>query len=133
MEQRMNKEEIIKLIESLEIDYEEFWILSSSALVLRGLYPDAGDLDIAVTKKGFEDLKKKFNLVDKNHNGFFYVKDRVECVIDEKNNFNVEKYGKYNLESLDKYLKYLKESEREKDKLRIPIVEKAIEERDMIR
>ena len=51
MEKRMVKEELVELIESLKIDKEEFWILSSSALVLRGIYPDAGDLDIAVTQK----------------------------------------------------------------------------------
>ena len=39
----MNKEELIELIESLKLDKNEFWILSSGALVLRGIYPDAGD------------------------------------------------------------------------------------------
>lgn len=51
MEKRMNREEIIKLIESLKIDKNEYWILSSGALVIRGIYPDAGDLDIAVTER----------------------------------------------------------------------------------
>ena len=55
---RMNKEELLKLLETLKLDIEEFWILSSSALVLRGLFPDAGDLDIAVTDKGLEELKQ---------------------------------------------------------------------------
>lgn len=38
MEKRMNKQELIELIESMKIDKEEFWILSTSALVLRNLY-----------------------------------------------------------------------------------------------
>ena len=54
----MKKDELLKLIESLKIDKNEFWILSSGALVLRGIYDDAGDLDIAVTNKGLEELKK---------------------------------------------------------------------------
>ena len=53
----MNKDELIKLIDSLEIDLEEFWILSSSSLVLRGLFPSVNDLDIAVTEKGLNQLK----------------------------------------------------------------------------
>ena len=40
------KKEQIKLIKTLKIDRNEYWILSSGALVIRGIYPDAGDLDI---------------------------------------------------------------------------------------
>lgn len=47
----MKKDELLELIKTLKIDKEEFWVLSSGALVLREIYPDAGDLDIAVTKK----------------------------------------------------------------------------------
>lgn len=65
MGKRMNKEELIKLINSLKIDKEEYWILSSGALVLRGIYPEAADLDIAVTEKGLEELKKNYNLKQK--------------------------------------------------------------------
>lgn len=53
----MSKEELMELIKSLKIDREEFWILSSGALVIRGIYPDAGDLDIAVIEKGLQQLK----------------------------------------------------------------------------
>ena len=42
---RMKKDELLELIKTLKIDKEEFWVLSSGALVLRGIYPDAGDLD----------------------------------------------------------------------------------------
>ena len=124
--ERMNKEELIKLIESLDIDTEEFWVLSSGALVLRGIYPDAKDLDIGVTKKGLEQLKKKFNLKEKI-NGWFEVNDKVECVLDTK---NVEKIGKYNVESINRYYNYLIQSEREKDKLRIPLVEQYINKKN---
>ena len=40
----MNKEELIELLNTLKIDKEEFWVLSSGALVLRDIYEDAGDL-----------------------------------------------------------------------------------------
>lgn len=58
MEKRMNKEELLELLGNLKISTNEFWILSSGALTLRNIYPDAGDLDIAVTDKGLEELKK---------------------------------------------------------------------------
>ena len=56
MEERMNKKELLELIDSLKINKNEFWVLSSGALVLRGIYPNAGDLDIAVTEKGLNEL-----------------------------------------------------------------------------
>lgn len=122
MEKRMNKEELISLIESLKIDKNEFWILCSGALVIRGMYPDAGDLDIAVTAKGLEELKQNYELTEKGK-GWYIVNDKVECVLDEKEDWKIEKYGDYLLESLPKYHKYLVESDREKDKLRLPLVE----------
>lgn len=128
MEKRMKKDELTELIKSLQIDNDEFWVLSSSALVMRGLFPDAGDLDIAVTEKGLEQLQENFNLVQKP-NGWYIVNDKVECVLDIKEDWKIEKCEDYNLESLEKYFEYLKTSEREKDKVRYDIVKRELENR----
>lgn len=122
MEKRINKEELIELINSLKIDKNEYWILSSGALVLRGIFPDAGDLDIAVTEKGLEQLKKNYNL-KKKENGFYIVNDKIECVVDTKDSNKVEKVGDYYLQSIEKYYDFIKNSTREKDKARIPLIE----------
>ena len=89
MAKRMNKKELMELIENLKIDKDEFWILSSGALVLRNIYPDAGDLDIAVTEKGLEELKANYNLIQKE-NGWFIVNDKIECVLDTKEDWKIE-------------------------------------------
>ena len=123
--ERMNKDELIKLIESVKIDKTEFWLLSTSALVIRGIWPDAGDLDIAVTNKGLEQLKQNYNLIPKG-NGFYIVTDNVECVCDGEINkleYKPELIDGYLCQNIYEYLNYLKSSDREKDKLRIPIVE----------
>ena len=122
MEKRMNKNELIELINSLKLDKNEYWILSSSALVLRDLYKDAGDLDIAVTEKGLEELKKNYNLIPKDNN-WFIVNDKIECVLDTKEDWKIDIYEGYNLESIEKYYQFLINSDREKDKLRIPLIE----------
>ena len=125
---RMNKEQLINLIESIKIDKTEFWLLSSSALVIRNIYSDAGDLDIAVTNKGLEQLSQNYNLIPKG-NGFYIVTDNVECVCDgeiEKLEFKPELVNGYLCQNIYEYLKYLKSSEREKDKLKIPIIEEYI-------
>jgi len=128
MNKRMKKDELLKLIENLKIDKNEFWILSSGALVLRGIYDDAGDLDIAVTNKGLEELKKNYNLIRKE-NGWYIVNDEVECVCDgdkDKLKYKPEYNGEYYLQNINEYYEYLKQSSRDKDKVRIPIVENYI-------
>jgi len=129
MEKRMKKEELVELIESLNIDYDEFWILSTSALVLRDLFPDAGDLDIAVTEKGLEQLKNNF-VLNQKENGWYIVNEKTECVLDTKEDFKIEKVGKYNLESLEKYFEFLKTSKREKDVIKYKIVKEELIKRN---
>ena len=117
----MNKLELIETIEELGLDTNDFYVLSSGALVLRNLYDNANDLDIAVNSKGLEHLNKKYNLISKENN-WYYVNDKVECVLDTKD-WEIEKVGKYNVESITKYYEYLKSSTREKDKIKRKIVE----------
>lgn len=126
---RMNKEELLNLLKTLKISKEEFWILSSSALVLRGLFPDAGDLDIAVTNKGLEELKQNYNLKQKE-NGWYIVNDKIECVCDgekEKLKYQPELVEDYYVQNLEEYYEYLLNSDREKDKKRISIVKGELE------
>lgn len=126
MSERLNKEELVKLIKTLKISKDEFWILSTGALVLRGIYPDAGDLDIAVTNKGFDELKQNYNLIPKEGCNFYKVTENIECVCDgEKSElkYQPEKVGDFYVQNIYQYLEYLKSSKREKDKKRIPIVE----------
>lgn len=130
MSERMNKEELIELMNTLKIDKEEFWVLSSGALVLRGIYENAGDLDIAVTYKGLEQLKENYELKEKD-NGWYIVNDKVECVCDgsiEELKYKPEKLESgYLVQNIIEYLEYLKSSSREKDMVRIPLVERYIE------
>lgn len=117
----MNKEELVELIESLKLDKNEYWILSSGALVIRGIYPDAGDLDIAVTEKGLKELKSNYNLKEKGKD-WYIVNDKIECIIDTKESWKIEKYETFNLRSIEMYYEFLKNSSREKDKARIPLI-----------
>ena len=125
VENRMNKEELLDLLQSLKIDKEEFCILSSSALVLRDLFGSAGDLDIAVTEKGLEELKNNYNLKQKE-NGWYIVNDKIECILDNMEN-KKEKLGDYYLQSLVDYFDFLKNSTREKDKIRYEIVKSELD------
>jgi len=125
----MNKQELLKLLSTLELDKEDFYVVSSGALVLRGLFPDAGDLDIVVTEKGLEKLKQQHDLKQKE-NGWYTVTDKIECICDwkkeEKNN-KPELVENYYVQNLQEYYEFLLQSTREKDKLRIELVKNALE------
>lgn len=126
---RMTKQELLKLLDSLKLSKEEFWVLSSSALVLRKLFPDAGDLDIAVTEIGLEELKQNYNLKQKE-NGWYIVNDKIECVCDGKKEnlkYQPELVENYYVQNLEEYYNYLLNSNKEKDKKRINIVKKELE------
>lgn len=128
----MNKEQLIQLIENLKLDKNEYWILSSSALVICGILETAGDLDIAVTEKGLNELLKYYDLKEKE-NGWYTANDKIEYVVDKKESWKIKTYNNYNLESIQKYYQYLKESTRKKDKKGIPLLEKYMEERKQIK
>lgn len=122
---RMKKNELIELIKSLKIDKKEFWVLSSGALTLRGIYPDAGDLDIAVTNNGLEQLKDNYQLIQKE-NGWYIVNEKIECVCDgkiEDLEYKPELIGDIQVQNIEEYLNYLYTSTRQKDKDRIKLVE----------
>lgn len=129
-EKRMNKEELLELVKSIDIDSNEFTVLSSGALVLRGIFDNAGDLDIAVTEKGLQELREHYDLTEKNGMGgiWYVVSDKVECVLDDMNGKRELLDGFY-LQDINDYLNYLKSSDRDKDKARIPLVEQYIENR----
>jgi len=131
MEKRMNREELIKLIKTLKVSKEEFWVLSSGGLVLRGIYPDAGDLDIAVTNKGMEELKQNYNLFPKDCRlgNFYKVTENIECVCDgnkEELEFQPERVGEFYVQNIYQYLDFLQNSNREKDRKRIQLVKEYI-------
>ena len=127
MEKRMNKEQLLDLLNTLKISKEEFVILSSSALMLRGIYESCGDLDIAVTEKGLEQLNENYSLKQKD-NGWYIVNDKVECILSSMEG-KKEQLGRYYVQDIYDYLKFLEDSDREKDELRIPLVKQYIKDR----
>ena len=72
-----------------------------------------------------EELKKNYDLKEKGK-GWYEINEKIECVLDTKEPWKIEKVEGYNLQSIEKYYEFLKESNREKDKARIPLIEKYI-------
>ena len=78
-----------------------------------------------MTQKGLEELTHNYSLHCKE-NGWFIVNDKVEGVLDEKENGEVEECDGVLLQGINKYYQHLLKSEREKDKVRIPLVEEYV-------
>lgn len=121
----MNKVELIKLIEDLNLDKDEYYILGSGSLVMHGIREVANDLDLCVTEETFEILKTKFNidLSSKNECGFYFLNDVIEVVISNKEDFNRNFIEGYPVEKLEKILEFKKNRNKEKDKFDIIKIE----------
>lgn len=55
----MNKIDIINKLNKLNLIYGEYLVLGSSSLVLRDIKENANDLDLQITNKAYNDLKKR--------------------------------------------------------------------------
>ena len=120
----MTKEQLLELLKTIKVDKEEFWLLSTGALTLRGIYKEARDLDIAVTDKGLEQLNQNYQL-KKKENDWYIVTDKIECVCDGKKEnlkYQPELVGDYYVQNLHEYLEFLEGSSRKKDQDKIEIV-----------
>ncbi len=115
----MNKEELLKLVDSLHLPKSEYYILSSGCLLLYGLRDKANDLDLCITQKLFLELQKKYNLTDKDKNecGFYRINDLVEVVVTGKFPFEYDIKDGYQVQKLESILNSKKSSNREKDKI----------------
>lgn len=82
----MNKEQLLKLVDSLQLPKAEYYILSSGCLLLYDLRKYAKDLDLCLSKELFENMKVKFNidLSSKNDCRFYRLNDLVEVVVNDK-------------------------------------------------
>ena len=122
----MNRIQVLKLLNDLKISKDKYVILSSASLVIRDIYEECGDIDIAVSLDGFEELKQNYDLIDKGNN-WYKISDDIECVVGSKN-LKKEKYNEFYLQDIHQYYDFVKSKNREKDKERISILEKYIKE-----
>ncbi len=124
----MNKETIIKKINLLNLDKNDFYVLGSASLVLRGIIDTAHDIDLAITNKAY--LKNKDNLIylGVNHNSKWYkINEEIECCVEDLLDEKVDSGEPFNLINLEYYYNnFIKESNREKDKLKKTLLEKIL-------
>ena len=130
----MKKDEIINEINKLKIDKDEFWVIGSASLVLRDIIDSANDIDLALTTKGYNELKEQMSLtyLGENYNLKWYrINDYIEFCIDIKSSNKVDSILPFNLLNLEYYYNnHLANSVREKDREKKELVEKIINKKD---
>ena len=126
----MNKEELLKLLDNLELPKTEYYILSSGSMLLYGLREIAVDLDLCVSNELFKHLKKNYNLKesDKNECGFYRISEDIEIVPNNKENFKMEYKDGYPVESLKTILAFKEKRNAPKDQKDIQNIKKYINE-----
>ena len=55
----MKKTDIIRRLETLEFDKNEYWVITGSAMVLYGLREETHDIDLGCTKKMADELDQR--------------------------------------------------------------------------
>lgn len=126
----MNREELLKLVDSLNLPKTEYYILSSGSMLLYGLREVANDLDLCVSNELFEQLKEKYNLheSDKNEYGFYHISQNIEIVPNSKENFKMEYKDGYPVESLKTVLAFKEKRNAPKDQKDIENIRKYLRE-----
>ena len=123
----MDKEKIENIIDELGFDKNEFWVLGSAALVLRGIIDQANDVDLAITPSLYEKLINNCELtyLGTNHDSKWYkINDFIECCVEEYSEEKVEISEPFNLLDLRYYYEnFIKDSTREKDREKKAILE----------
>lgn len=122
----MNKRELLKLLDSLNLPKTEYYILSSGSMLLYGLRDIANDLDLCVSNELFEILKEKYNLNENNKNdsGFYKISKDIEIVPNDKKNFKMDYIDEYPVEKLKTILEFKEKRNLPKDKKDIENIKK---------
>ena len=117
----MNKNELLKLVDSLNMPKTEYYILSSGSLLLYGLREKAGDLDLCVSNELFDKLKKP------NECGFYQISKDIEIIPSNKDDFKMTIKDNYPVEDLKTILKFKQERNTPKDQKDIENIIKYLE------
>ena len=129
----MNKQELLKLVDELNLPKTDYYILSSGSMIFYGLRKYAKDLDLCVSNELFEQLKEKYNLKedDKNKCGFYHISEVIEIIPNSKKNFKMNYRDGYPIECLVNILEYKLKRNAPKDQKDIEMIKSYLKENDI--
>ena len=125
----MNKENLLKLINELNLPRDEYYILGGGSLVMYGLREKTSDIDLCVSTELFNELKQQYNLKDaeKNKYGFYQIDEITEVVPKDKKDFLYDVIDGYQVEQLVSILNFKKKRNLPKDQNDIKSIDDYLE------
>ena len=130
----MDKKMIINILNEINFDINEFYVLGSASLVLRDILTSANDIDLCLSKNELDRLNKIYDIkyLGESHNTPWYqLNDTIEFCVDDFIDDKIEFAKPFNLIDLDYYYNnFLKNSTREKDNYKKELIRKILSERE---
>lgn len=128
----MNKKELCYILEKLNLPKDEYYILSTCALMIMGVKENANDLDLCVSKELFVKLKEKYNIDErlKNSCGFYKLNDKIEIVVNDKKDFKRMWVDGFPIEDINVILEFKTKRNLEKDKDDIKKIKEYLKNKD---
>ena len=126
----MNKEEVIKYLNSYHLDLNEYMVIAGSSMVIQGLKESTCDIDIAVSKKLNDYLLSNYKCeVEKEFDTFttYMIDDKLNFSTNMFNNDEVIMYEGIPVQSLEGIRNHKRLLGREKDIKDINIINKYLE------
>lgn len=124
----MNKQEMVKILNDLELNRQGCELVMGSALLMYGIRKDAHDVDIAVTNELFEEYLKRGYSIECNTWGrerILIIVNGIEIELFRETLAEVEsqEFEGFYVQTLDSILKWKKMLGREKDLKDIKVIE----------
>ena len=76
----MDKEELINLLKSLNLNVNDYYVLGGGSLLIQGLKEKTHDLDLIINEKALKHLQENFNVIQEGENKFT-IGDYIECFL----------------------------------------------------
>lgn len=114
----MDKNKIDELLKELNMDINEYYILSGASLVIRGIRETCEDLDLCISEEVFRKLSLRYDIkhIDGKPKNLFQITEEIEAFVEPKENFNCEIVKNYPLENIERIIEYKKQRNYDKDK-----------------
>ena len=124
---KLRKEDIIKLLQDINLDPNNYIVISGAAMVLLDIKEYTTDIDIAVTKDYYDYLLSNYNCVYERTNEF-----NNECyIINNIINFGIDYYDEDRIiinnipvQTIPNLIKLKEFLKRDKDKKDIELIKK---------
>ena len=127
----MNKAVVEAKLLELGILDGEYYICGSSAMVIRGIREIAGDIDLCLTRKAFDELRTRYDVKpsDKeDYENLYKIDNQIEFFVVESDKLNFEYAHGWPLEDIHVLLDFKLKRNAEKDKIDVINIRKYLEE-----